>query len=188
MKNLKQIFGSYSKAQEILLLLKDAKPVVRQGFYDNELKQVESFCKRNNLFLAESKFKVKLEEKGFSNRGIRSKNGMKLVYISKDEKAAYLATLAEQTNNHRLLGKLLGYPDCCIDFFMNNFSKDNPNPQLTSTNPYTNINRRHEDKTILSHFPCSSDCKASITLAKSYLKEIESHDKKYADSLIASLQ
>ena len=88
---LKHTFGSKSKAQEIVLLINDVKPVVRQGFYDNELIGVENFCKKNNLFFVTSKFKVLLADSGeYSNKGIRIKGddkrpGMRFVYISKDE-------------------------------------------------------------------------------------------------------
>src|SRR3989338_3539593 len=44
-KKLSLIFGSKTKAQEIVLLLQDAKEVVRQGFTEEELFKVEQFCK-----------------------------------------------------------------------------------------------------------------------------------------------
>jgi len=48
---LARIFGSKTKAQEILLLVAGLKPVVRQGFYEYELPQVEQFCKENEIYL-----------------------------------------------------------------------------------------------------------------------------------------
>jgi len=55
-------FGSKTKAQEIVLLLNDAKQVVRQGFYPHELEKVEKFCGENNIYLIKSKFKVILAD------------------------------------------------------------------------------------------------------------------------------
>ena len=39
-QKLVKIFGSNTKAQEIVLLLYETKEVVRQGFYDSELYKV----------------------------------------------------------------------------------------------------------------------------------------------------
>ena len=44
-----EIFGSRTKALEILYLFKDLKPVVRHGFYDNELAKVVECCNKNKL-------------------------------------------------------------------------------------------------------------------------------------------
>ena len=47
-KNLALTFGSETKAQEMVFLLKDIKEVVRQGFYEEELKKVEKYCEKEN--------------------------------------------------------------------------------------------------------------------------------------------
>ena len=86
---LSSIFTSKSKAQEIILLLHDAKEVLRQGFYQKELPAVEKFCHENNLYLVKSKFKVILyDENQFTNKGVRipdqdQRQGMYFIYISK---------------------------------------------------------------------------------------------------------
>ncbi len=70
--SLRRIFGSYSKAQEMLFLLHGLKAVVRQGFYGEEMPAVEGFCKSHSLFLVKSRFKVILDgEKNFTNKGWR---------------------------------------------------------------------------------------------------------------------
>src|SRR3989344_4211942 len=101
------IFHSRMKAQEILLLLNNTKPVVRQGFYDHELPKIQKFCQENNLYLIQSKFKILLnDEHNFTNRGLRvpetySKPGLYFIYFSKDEQLAYLASYYELINNHQ---------------------------------------------------------------------------------------
>lgn len=188
---LATIFGSKSKAQEILLLLKDAKEVVRQGFYEAELSAIEEFCKENNLFLIKSKFKVLLEDKNqtFSNKGIRipeddSRPGMFFIYLSKDEQKALFASYAELTNNPAELGRLLGYPQCCIDFFCKNFNENNTNLELPPTNQWTNLSLRDKDAVLLSHFPCSSDCVESIKLAQKYFEAISQADPERGKELV----
>ena len=191
-KKLSLIFGSETKAQEILLLIDGVKEVVRQGFYDNELFEVEKFCKHNNIHLVKSNFKVILSEKDkYSNKGIRipasDKRGMVFVYFSKDVLMANLASYYEFKNMHKELGLILGYPECCVDFFCKYFNTGRTNLQLKPKNPYTNLTKRDEDCVLLSHFPCSSNCEKSIALAKRYLDVISKHDKKRAEEIMRIL-
>lgn len=184
---LAAVFGSKTKAQEILLLLNDAKDVVRQGFYENELESVEKFCAGKRIHIVKSNFKVQLKGKGYSNKGLRvpvDNEGMLFVYMSKDELVATMAAYHEHKGDDRNLGLILGYPRCCVDFFMKCFSADNPNPVLKPKNPYTNLTKRNKDCVILSHFPCSSNCEESVKLAKKYLAVISKHDEKRAEELL----
>ena len=192
-KQLSYIFGSKSKAQEIILLLNDTKKVVRQGFYEDELDKVEKYCEENNLTLVKSKFKVLLaDEQAYSNKGIRvqstdKRRGMYFVYISKDEQQAWLASYFELIGNDIDLGRVLGYPSCCVDFFCKRFSEDNPNLQLKPTNAFTNLTKREQDYVIISHFPCSSDCQESIELGKKYLDVLMKVDKERVEELLGEL-
>lgn len=189
-KTLKTIFGSNAKAQEILILLAGAKPCVRQGFYEHEIPAVKEFCRKNGLFDVWSKFKVKIADCGdYSNKGLRTDTGgMQFAYISKDEKTAYLAAYYEQMSEHRKLGQALGYPDCCIEFFCKEFSSKNVNPEQKPTNALTNISKRDQDLVIISHFPCSSECKRSIELGKRYLNIIKDADKGLGELLLKKLE
>lgn len=127
MKTLIDSFGSKTKALEILFLINDMKPVVRQGFYENELPHVIEFCKNNNITIELSEFKVIFcdTEKKYSNKGIiaeknDNRKGMLFVYISKEEKNAALAKEFEMKNDSHSLGIILGYPECCVNFFIKN--------------------------------------------------------------------
>ena len=191
---LSLIFGSKSKAQEIVLLLQNAKEVVRQGFFEPELHRVEQFCQHHNLHLVKSNFKVLFADEGiYSNKGIRipeedQRPGMYFVYISKDEPKAWLASYYELMQNHRDLGLVLGYPPCCVDFFGKNFSSRNTNLEIFSQNPYTNLSKREQDLVILSHFPCRSGCPESIKLGEKYLQAIYIADKERARELLTQLR
>ncbi len=187
------LFGSQTKAQEILLLLHDVKDVVRQGFYDEELLLVEQFCQEQHLFFVKSKFKVLLaDDSDYSNKGLRipledSRKGMFFVYFSKNEEKALLASYYELTENHQQLGLLLGYPNCCVAYFLQTFTPQNTDLELPPTNHYTNLSQRHQDAVLLSHFPCRSDCPASITLAQQYLKVLQEAEPGRADELLKRL-
>ena len=193
-KEVAEVFGSLTKAQEIILLLNNVKPVVRQGFYEEELKLVEAFCQQNNLFFTKSTFKILLDDKErYSNKGQQiqehdPRRGLYFVYISKEELKSWLANYFELVNNHRELGGLLGYPECCIEFFCRNFNEHNTNLELPLTNPYTNLSKREEDMVLLSHFPCSSNCPKSIELAQQYVAVLRKVDQKRAEELLMSLQ
>jgi hypothetical protein len=192
-KKLSYIFGSKTKAQEIVFLLNETKDVVRQGFYEHELEKIENFCVGNNLHFVKSKFKVLLMGDDYSNKGVRIKEedkrkGMHFVYISKNEQKALLAAYYELIQNDKELGLLLGYPACCVRFFCENFNENNTNPELEPSNPLTNITKRDQDNVLLSHFPCDSDCKGSISIAKMNLHLLASLDKQRAEELFNSLR
>ena len=193
---LQQIFGSAIKAQEIIYLLADVKEVVRQGFYPRELLEVEQFCQKNNLFLVKSKFKVLLADEltngqKYSNKGVRlpetDELGLYFVYISKSEEKALLASYYELLNDHRQLGLLLGYPECCIQYFLEKFHEQYTNLELLPTNPYTNLSMRNQDLVLISHFPCSSNCQPSKMMGHKFLQVLEKYDSDYARQLLQRL-
>ncbi len=189
-----KIFGSRAKAQEIVLLLDDTKEVVRQGFYPEELPAVERFCKRNKIHPAVSRYRVLLSDHApYSNQGIilaenDLRRGMHFVYFSKDEKKAMLACVHETMGNHTELGLLLGYPRCCVNFFVDNFNAQQADPAHLPTNAYTNLTRRQDDYVILSHFPCNSNCAESVLLGRKYIDALYKDDRTYAAELLEALQ
>ncbi|NQV90876.1 DUF483 domain-containing protein [Candidatus Woesearchaeota archaeon] len=192
-KKLSLIFGSKTKAQEILFLQDGAKKVVRQGFYDHELPQVESYCKKHHLYLVKSRFKVILaDDSSYSNKGIRipetdKRPGMFFVYISKDEEKSWLAAYHEMMNNSGELGKVLGYPKCCVEYFTKHFSDIYTDLQKQPTNPWTNLSKRDKDSVLISHFPCDTDCHESMKIARMNLDIITAHDPKRAKEMMKEL-
>ncbi len=178
--SLGSVFLTRCKSLEIIYLLNNLKPVVRQGFFENELKEVINFCEKNRLFLVRSKYKVLPTEKGYSNKGILSSEGMVFAYISKDELLANKAAYFEITMDHFNLGLTLGYPKCCSLFFEKEYpfiSKLDNNYQISvlknsigTSFPYqNNIFRISEDFCLLSHFPCNLDCKESLKIGNAYM-------------------
>ncbi len=173
------VFGSKMKAQEMLFLLDDVKEVVRQGFYPDELIAVEKFCAEEGLHLVKSKFKVLLADSNdYSNKGVRvgeDKRGMYFVYISKSEKKALMASYYETIGDEYNLGLVLGYPECCVKFFCDSFNENRTNLELKPANPWTNLSKRSEDCVLISHFPCSSDCKESVLIGKRHYEVLKKY-------------
>lgn len=189
---LVRVFGSKTKAQEVVLLLEGAKEVVRQGFYPEELGSVERFCSENCIFLVKSKFKILLaDSEAYTNKGIRVEEkdtrGLYFVYLSKSEEKALMASYHELVDDTYNLGLVLGYPKCCVEFFCENFSEDKTNLELKPTNEWTNLSKREEDCVLISHFPCSSDCLRSIEIAKNNFEVLKKYDKGWAEEMLKEL-
>lgn len=169
---MQSIFGSKAKANEILLVLNDLKPVARQGFYPDELTKVKEFCQQNNLFIELSPYKILLDKQNYSDKGtkvpIEHPEGLFFTYISKDHQKALLANLYETKGDHRQLGLALGYPACCVKFYHEQFQKGNLAPEHEHYHELINIKKRKTDSSIISHFPCKPNCQASIELAEKF--------------------
>ena len=175
------------KAQEFFFLLKDKKRVIRHGYYDAEANVILALCNELHLNMVKSTFAVELAEDGFANKGLKGEKGMCFYYISKDPNLAVDAKEAEEQNDHKRLGELLDYPSCCIRYFLNAFSDENTNPQLAPTRWETNLIKRVDDCCLLSHFPCSNDCKHSIALAQNFFDSIEFDNTNWAKELKTEL-
>lgn len=179
------------KELEMLSLLEGDKPVIRQGFY-----QEQSF---RELHVAKSDFKVMLVDKtAYSNKGVKvsldDPEGMLFLYISKDKHKAEKAALHESQQDHFNLGIDLGYPECCARFFSEHeparskLDNDYEVPVLDNSEGssfpfYTNIFLRKQDCCLLSHFPCRLDCKESIEIGRRNLEVLKKHDPMLAKAV-----
>src|SRR3989338_3717200 len=195
------IFSNYTRSLEILYLLEGIKRAARLDANDTELKKIKGFCNENNLCLDVSDFKViKISDEGkggYSNIAKRipadySSDGLYHVYISKDENKSKFLKLLENKNDDKAIGQILGYPKCCIDFFIKNKEKqqkiqnDYILPALNSSEGfkfpfYNNYAARYFDVTLLSHFPHSFNCKESMQTAKNNLECIKKYSKELAN-------
>ena len=201
---LQQIFHSITKSLEVLYVIEDNKPCARILVPEDELKKVADFLSENNIHAFFSDFKVvkqNAQSEFYSDKSIKiQKNdpqkGHFLAYLSKDKKIADRAKLMEENNNHKELGLLLGYPECCCNFFADNFSDKNPDLTLKALENskghefpfYINIGARHFDVTLLSHFPHSFGCKPSIKMAESNFDFISKKHQQLADVFLKILK
>lgn len=140
--------------------------------------------------------------KNYTNKGVLVEKGqkgfekaMRFFYISKNEKVIKHLQEQEKKQNAKTVGGLLGYPQCCIEFFLryekekalsdNDFADkvcENSQEKSTESGPedsargtvggkypfYVNILARYEDNCIISHFPCSFACKETQVIGKKY--------------------
>lgn len=185
------LFKSMTKSLDVLYVMEGAKDVSRIMASDDDINGYKDFLIKQGMSFAVSDFKVskEVDQNRFSNKGIRlpkTSQGYYLVYISKSKGKAEQAKEAEKENNHKRLGRLLGYPECCIRFFDKEFPKQSKKSNdyvlasLSSSKGfvfpfYNNIAARQFDLSLISHFPCSLDCKSSISIAKRNLRIIKKH-------------
>ncbi len=206
LQELNKIFGSNIKSLEILYILEDVKPVARIMVKEEERDKVFGFFGEKGLSYSMSDFKVVKQDKdkSYSDKGVKvpidsEQKGYFFVYVSKDKEKAENAKELEANGNHRGLGILLGYPECCAEFFERHFEEESKKSNdytiaaLKNSDGfqfpfYTNIASRHFDLALLNHFPCSFNCKASIELAKRHLEVIEKDDKEAAEIIKGMLK
>lgn len=190
---IQKTFKSFIKSLEVLYVIEGIKPATRILVHEDNLKPVIDFLENNNLKWDKSDFKIKkqLNTEFYSDRGTIAKgneDAYYFVYVSKSSGLNKKLKNAEKKQNHKQLGLLLGYPECCCNFFEKNFpiesKKQNDYTLTTLKNSegysfpfYTNIAMRHFDLSLLSHFPCSFNCKASTRIAINNLRCID----KYSD-------
>ncbi len=180
---LTSLSKSGMRALELMELVTGKKQVVRQAYHN--LSPIQAFCERNGLAIAVSPLKTRFLDSGFSNKGVLvtprdtddSDGDVSFVYLSRDELLANKVLLAELRQDDATLGRLLGYPPCCVDFFDRHKKErkqlDNnyevPVLAASGDGPYpwqTNIFRREKDMCLLSHFPCTLSCEKSVRMAR----------------------
>ncbi len=90
-------------------------------------------------------------------------------------------------------GKLLGYPDCCVEFFCNRLM----DVEIGARKPYiiyrntvgepsfycNNILAYFSNYSLISHFPCSFNCKNTIKKSKELLDIIKEEEPEYAKKI-----
>ena len=203
-QDLQQIFHSIIKSLEILYVIEGVKPCARILVFEDELNKAVDFLNRNGINIAVSDFKVikqNAQSEFYSDKSIKipkddERKGYFFAYLSKNKENAEKAKLIEQDNKHKELGLLLGYPECCCEFFEKNFGEENTDLTLKileNSNGheftfYNNIAARHFDVALLSHFPHSFECKQSIEIAKNNLRTIYKHSKELSTLFSSILQ
>jgi len=95
---------------------------------------------------------------------------------------------ANLKNDHRTVGRMLGYPDCCIDYFIRTFPID-PCPIWVDLDgkvkgyPETNGMLRYFGAKIVAHFSCSPVCQATREIGKIWFKVMQDINKDLANEL-----
>ena len=150
----------------IIYVAEGVRPLTRFLITTDKVPALGQFLKKAGLKMLLSELKT------FDEFGMK-----RMIYISKDPALCWKALTAELTGDHAALGKLLGYPECCIKFFIENYEKASnlhddftllslANSKSESFSPLMNISLKYFDSAFINHYPCSFDCSCSLELAK----------------------
>jgi hypothetical protein len=148
---------SYFPVQEILAVKNDIKPVIRQGILEEHVPKIKKHLESEKMRI----FVKSIDLPRLINKNRIFYQKEIIAYISKSLKTAKLAYKSEKQNDQLNLGKFLGYPECCIDFYQNKipqptgdefsfnlftFSYTNGKPSFYTNNIFnfqTKINTKH---------------------------------------------
>lgn len=207
---LTKLFGNLHQALEVLYVANGLKKLARLSIYNkNRLNLAKNFIENHRLKIVESS--VKYITKRDSNRTYftsyskpvalnNKKGGFIYLYISKSNDLSQLGRICEEHDYSIQFGRILDYPECCIDFYNKNIQRylkekrDLMHSVLDETEglfPYpfwNNFVTRYFDASLLSHYPCSFNCRESMEMAKERLELIKSISSSLSDYLIGQLK
>ncbi|OIO65598.1 hypothetical protein COY28_05370 [Candidatus Woesearchaeota archaeon CG_4_10_14_0_2_um_filter_57_5] len=178
-------FGSRIRAVEFLLVASRAKPGLRFALRAEQLDHAKHSAKTYGLCWDVSDFGITLADqtsgKGeghYSNKGVMSARpgALRFFYCAPDAAAVGTLKAAEAARDSLRFGTLLGYPECCCQFFQahekelaacdNDFTSLVAVPSGASFPWWMNIYAKGHDACVLSHFPCSLGCGESHRFAE----------------------
>lgn len=199
-------YFSQLEISEIVAVILDLKLVVRFLISDVKIDKIKKIFEKIDLFFEVSDFKILFDLKyPYSYIQVKKEDNRTPFYygyISKSidyiEKAKEYDTMLvnyEKGNTDlnfeivEKLGLLFGYPKCCIDFLINlrgkniiHYAKKAYNNTNVKPNFYTfyfDFYTSYQYK-LISHYPCSFDCKNTIEYGKKIFEEINEINSEYA--------
>jgi hypothetical protein len=113
--------------------------------------------------------------------------------LTKSYKDAEIFKNADKVGDHKAIGELLGYPDCCTSYFSEIFSK-NYDPMWVeingTTKGYVECNQllRYFGIRITSHMSCSPYCEKTRSVGAERLKLMREIDETSTDNMITLLK
>jgi hypothetical protein len=108
--------------------------------------------------------------------------------LTKTQKDAEIFKEADRKGDHKTIGKMLGYPDCCIEYFERMFPI-NYDPIWVDLEgeiegyPEANQMLRYFGPRITSHLSCSPTCKATKEIGEVWFKIMKEIDEKLANEM-----
>lgn len=206
-KNKHSIYGI--QIQEWLAVKHGIKPLLRTAIHPENFKNVEMICKEKGLFSLMKSFNQLY--------GANLGSPINIIYISKSEEVLRKAYMSEKSEDRRLLGELLGYPSCCVEFFLEFLEKGkfpfsvethlktegkpsffvnsifkmesrlgSKELEIFQSNP--DFADRISHLFLISHIPCSYNCKGSIKIGKKILRLLEREYPELAKEIVSILK
>jgi hypothetical protein len=183
-----KIFLSKFLNAELLGLIFGVKKIQRGVVAEKEYADLEALYNELGFFVEPSDFKViirdglqkKLSDPEQEGQLIffASKNKKNLSRLKNIENSIYLSSGDQEHRRNSIKeGLMLGYPLCCIKYFLGvqnlptpaiyfKLFKDSKGHAKAELNPFHKMSP-------VSHIPCSCDCARSVAYAKKLLKKIK---------------
>lgn len=169
---------------EFIALMEDVKKVIRISESLESYPVFSKMLKKIGLYAEHSDFGYSLRYDGNYERVYDSPE-MVFVYISKDRQLPKKAKEAESRRDDKGLGRILGFPECCTDFYKDRIKDVKIHPDFVYES-HINTKGKHDyhinncfydsdlgfASSLIFHFPCSYSCRESIALAKKLLDHI----------------
>jgi len=175
--------------------LKGIKPCARQEINEKNLDRALSFFDSYSIHYSLADFKF--VEGGAMVERDSQVPGKYFVYFSMDKDLVQKAKFYEAVRNDEKLGEVLGYPQCCTKFYLDNYEEaakiGDEYSLLTIANsngfPFqTNYLMRYFGVSLLSHFPCAFTCKDSYELAMKMYTAVYEENPELADYIKNTLR
>ncbi|NTU53317.1 MAG: hypothetical protein HGA97_06385 [Chlorobiaceae bacterium] len=188
---------------EVFAVLVGTRDVCCISLREADVPEVRDWCRHHGLAAEISRRRyVPVREPakaGYSNIASFDIDPSDIVYtdlmVSRNPEYSQLAAACQE--NGRIFATMLGYPMCCIDFFVYWYARraDRDNdyilPCIQSFKPFSFLNNSqlsYFDISLMSHFPCSPECEATSRISSENLRALQQHAPALASTLETHLK
>lgn len=185
-RTLKSNQSSSLNIEEIFSLVFNLKELIRTEMFSDDITTrdlIDKLCEKYELF----------QESYESNLQIHNGKQKRIVFLAKNHNILKEAMELEANEQYAALGRLLGYPECCIKEYIHskrqNWIYDEVASSLRNTHGSANhlINNITGQKLIF-HTPCSYCCEKSIISAKRLIELLNKINPKKTTNMIFDLK
>lgn len=190
-KECLEIIAPYEKLgfnkNEILSVIYGIRKAARMILpSDKSVNSVAEMCNKLGLFFEHIDYPQQLQADGTLAEGDEADKSFYVFFVAADKETVKRMKHVEMTHKDEIvqMGKMLGYPQCCIDLFTQIGHMKSPeivfqtaaNTKGTMSRYLNHIEQGHR---FTFHHPCSFDCPASIANAKRLESLVEENASNY---------
>jgi hypothetical protein len=203
--DLTKTFGDLlgiNETLQLLYLLSGIKPGARMIIDERAYDVLHDSLLRLGIFTSRSDFYIlakSIRGAQYTYRRSSAPKGRKrdiLIYVAPDIKYCASLKRSEAEADDYRLGKLLGYPACCLKHFSttehlkpgDDIMNSIRHPSFSFYPFLNNVSLWLFGIKILCHFPCRPDCASSLGLGKQYRRILKYIDKDYFHLLEGELK